>query len=142
MKSVLFMLLIAVTACAASFAVFYTLGDRPAVRRAASDGNTMEWLRAEFRLDDTQFAAIRELHDEFGAQCAEHCMAIMEARHSQGNETEVARLEAVCVDAMIAHFRKVAALMPAEEGERYLAFVLPRIDGYDHTQSPTIGVRH
>jgi hypothetical protein len=142
MKSFLFMLLIAAGACAASFAVFYTIGDRPEVRRAATEGNTMEWLRAEFRLDDAEFAAIRELHNEFSAQCAEHCQAIMEARQSDKDEAEVARLEAVCVDAMIAHFRKVAALMPAGEGERYLGVVLPRIHGYDHTQSPTIGVRH
>jgi hypothetical protein len=142
MKSFLFVLLIAVATCAASFAVFYKIGDRPEVRHAATEGNTMEWLRAEVRLDDSRFAAIRGLHDEFSAQCAEHCQAIMEARHSQGNEAEVARLEAVCVDAMIAHFRKVAALMPEGEGDRYLAVVLPRIQGYDHTQSPTIGVRH
>jgi len=142
MKSFLLMVLLAVAACAASFAVFYAIGDRPAVRRAASEGNTMEWLRAEFRLGDPEFAAIRKLHDAFGAQCAEHCQAIMEARQSQGNEAEVARLEAVCVDAMVAHFHKVAALMPAGEGDRYLAIVLPRIQGYDHTQSPTIGVKH
>lgn len=142
MKGLLFMAVLALAACAASFTVFYTIGDRPAVRRAVSEGNTMEWLRAEFRLDDSQFVAIRELHDEFGAQCAEHCRSIMEARQVQDNQAEVTRLETVCVDAMIAHFRKVAALMPPGEGERYLAIVLPRIEGYDHTQSPTIGVRH
>ncbi|HEY5551103.1 MAG TPA: hypothetical protein VIK52_04400 [Opitutaceae bacterium] len=142
MRNLFFMVMLALAACAASFAVFYAIGDRPAVRRAASEGNTMEWLRAEFRLNDSQFAAICTLHDEFATQCAEHCRAIMEARHASGSEAEVARLEEVCVNAMVAHFQKVAALMPPGEGDRYLAIVLPRIQGYDHTQSPTIGVKH
>ena len=142
MKTLLLMVALAVAACAASFAVFYAIGDRPAVRRAASEGNTMEWLRAEFHLDDAQFEAIKKQHRDFSILCTEHCRAIMEARHAPGSEAELARLEAVCVDAMVVHFHKVAALMPAGDGERYLAVVLPRIQGYDHTQSPTIGVKH
>lgn len=142
MRSLLFMIGFAAAACAASFAVFYWINDRPEVRRAVSDGNTMEWLRAEFRLNDRDFSEIQKLHREFSAVCATHCQEIMEARHQPDNAAEVARLEAVCVDAMIVHFRNVAAVMPAGEGERYLAIVLPRIEGYDHTGSPTIGVRH
>jgi len=142
MKNLLLTIGLALAVCAASFAVFYTMNDNPAVRRAASEGNTMEWLRAEFNLNDAEFNAVRKLHQDFSAVCAQHCIDIMEARRSSAQPGEVARLEAVCVNAMTAHFRSVAALMPAGEGDRYLAIVLPRIDDYDHTGSPTIGVRH
>lgn len=142
MKSLLLMIAVVAAACAASFLVFYMIADRPDVRRAATEGNSMEWLRAEFRLDESQFEAIKRAHRDFSAVCAGHCRDIMEARSTPGAGTEVARLEAVCVDAMIGHFREVAALMPSGEGERYLAIVLPRIEGYDHARSPTIGVRH
>lgn len=142
MKNLLLTIALAAGVCAASFAVFYAMNDKPAVRRAASEGNTMEWLRAEFRLSDAEFAAVRKLHQDFSAVCAQHCIEIMEARRSGAEAPEVARLEAICVEAMIGHFRAVAALMPAGEGERYLAVVLPRIYSHDHTGSPTIGVRH
>ncbi|HUG12640.1 MAG TPA: hypothetical protein VMM36_16610 [Opitutaceae bacterium] len=142
MKSLLLMIAVVALACASSFLVFYKIADRPDVRRAATEGNSMEWLRAEFRLGDSQFEAIKKAHRDFSVVCAGHCRDIMEARSTAGAEAEVARLEAVCVEAMVAHFRAVAAMMPPGEGDRYLAVVLPRIEGYDHTRSPTIGVRH
>lgn len=142
MKNRVFMIALFLAVSAASFWVFYTIADRPAVRRAASEGNTMEWLRAEFHLNDAQFTAIQNLHNEFGTVCAQHCIAINNAKESGKSPAEIAALEQVCVGAMVEHFHKVAALMPPGEGERYLAIVLPRIRDYDHTQSPTIGVRH
>ena len=114
-------------ACALAFGVFFALNDDAALRRTAREGDAMAWLRAEFRLDEAQFAAIKKLHDEFGEACGEHCAAIMDARERKASAAEVARLEKVCVDAMDAHFRRVAALMPAGQGERYLATVLPRV---------------
>jgi hypothetical protein len=65
----------------------------------------------------------------------------MDARERKASAAEVARLEKVCVDAMNAHFRRVAALMPAGQGERYLATVLPRVADYAHTGAPTVGAK-
>lgn len=140
MKNILITVGAAVAACALAFGVFFALNDDAALRRAAREGDAMAWLRAEFRLDDAQFGAIKKLHDEFGEACGEHCAAIMDARERKAAAGEIAALEKVCVDAMNAHFRRVAALMPAGQGERYLATVLPRVAGYGHTGAPNVRV--
>jgi hypothetical protein len=140
MKNLLLTLLVALVACAAAFGVFYVLNDEPAMRRAAREGDAMAWLRAEFRLNDTQFAAIKQLHDDYGVVCGEHCAAIVGARKRSAPAAEIAALEKTCVDAMTAHFRRVAALMPPGEGARYLDTVLPRVAGYEHTGAPNVRV--
>lgn len=138
MKNLLITLGIALAACAAAFGVFYVLNDDPALRRAAREGDAMAWLRTEFRLNDEQFAAIKKLHEDYGAACAEHCAAIMAARKRSAPPAEITALEETCVKAMTAHFHRVAALMPAPEGQRYLATVLPRVAGYDHRAAPNV----
>lgn len=141
MKNFWITLAVVVAAAAASFGAFYAVNDDPALRRAAREHDAMAWLRAEFRLDDAQFAAIKELHDNYGDECARHCSAIMAARRRQASADEVAALERVCVDSMTVHFRRVAALMAPAQGERYLATVLPRVEGYAHEGAPTVQVR-
>lgn len=138
MRNFLATAVLALAACAVAFGVFYVMADDPAMRRAAREGDAMTWLRAEFRLDDTQYAAIKTLHDDYSVACGRHCAAILAARERQAPAAEVAALETTCVDAMTAHFRRVAALMPTGEGERYLAVVLPRIAGYDHRNAPNL----
>lgn len=138
MRNALLTIAAALGACALAFGIFFRLHDDPALRQAARDGDAMGWLRSEFRLDDAQFAAIKKLHDDYAIVCGEHCAAIMMARERKAPAAEVAALEKVCVDAMAGHFRRVAALMPAGEGERYLATVLPRVEGYDHRKAPTV----
>jgi hypothetical protein len=128
-------------AAGVAFGAFYVMNDAPAIRRAADEGDAMAWLRAEFHLTDAQFAAIRRLHDDYAVVCTRHCRAIMLARQRQAPAPEIARLEQTCVDAMSAHFRQVAALMPPEEGKRYLAIVLPRVAGYDHHGAPDLQVQ-
>lgn len=141
MRNLLITAGVVVAACVLAFGVFFALNDDAALRRAARDNDAMAWLRAEFRLDEAEFAAIKKLHDDYGAVCGEHCAAIMDARERKEPTSEVARLEKVCVDAMTGHFKRVAALMPAEQGERYLATVLPRVSGYTHTGAPTVGAK-
>jgi hypothetical protein len=138
MRNILVTLGIALAACAAAFGVFYALNDDPALRRAAREGDAMAWLRTEFRLNDEQFAAIKKLHEDYGAVCAGHCRAIMDARKRSAPPAEIAALEKTCVDAMTAHFRRVAGCMPPAEGERYLATVLPRVADYDHNAAPNL----
>ncbi len=131
---------LALAAGAAAFGVGYGLTADRTLRAAARDGDAMAWLRVEFRLDDGQFAAIKKLHDDYSVACGEHCAAIMDARERKAPAAEVARLEKVCVDAMTGHFRRVATLMPAGQGERYLAIVLPRVAGYSHHGAPNVRV--
>ena len=142
MKNFLLTLVIAAAVCALSFGAFYALNREPAeMRRALSEGDAMAWLRAEFQLNDTQFAAIKKLHDDYRSVCADHCAAIMAAEKRHAPRAEIAALEKTCVDAMTAHFKRVAALMPPGQGERYLAIVLPRIADFDHRGAPNVQVK-
>ncbi len=138
MRNLLITLGVALVACAVAFGVFYFLNEDEAIRRAARDGDAMAWLQAEFHLDAGQFAAIKQLHDDYGVVCAGHCTTIMNARQRSAPAEELAHLESICVDAMTTHFRRVAALMPPTQGERYLVTVLPRIPGYTHAGTPNL----
>lgn len=140
MKNFLLTVAVALAACGTAFGVFYVLNDDPAMHRAAREQDAMAWLRTEFRLTAAQFAAVTKLHDDYGTVCSRHCAAIMEARRRAAPAAEVAALEKTCVDSMTVHFRQVAALMPAAEGARYLAMVLPRVAGYDHSGAPNVRV--
>ena len=138
MKNFWITLGLAVTAGAAAFAVFFAMNDDPELRRAARAGDAMAWLRLEFRLSERQAAAVTKLHDDFSVECGEHCGAIIDARERKAPAAEIARLERVCVDAMTQHFERVAALMSAEQGARYLEIVMPRVAGYDHAGAPNV----
>lgn len=141
MKNFWLSVLIVVAAGAVSFGAFFVMNDAPELRRAARQHDAMAWLRVEFQLDDAQFAAIKQLHDDYGLVCEQHCNAIMRARRQQAPAEQVAALEQVCVSSMTEHFRQVAALMPAGQGERYLAIVLPRVNHYSHEGAPTLQVQ-
>ena len=125
-------------ACAVAFGVFYAVSGNRAMHAAAREGDAMAWLRAEFKLGDAQFAAIKQLHEGYTIVCGRPCATIMEARERKAPAAEIAALEKTCVDAMTAHFRQVAALMPPAEGQRYLATVLPRVAGYSHENAPNV----
>ena len=142
MKNLLLTLGIVVATCALSFGVFYTVSREPVeLRQALHAGDAMAWMRAEFHLNETQFAAINKLHEDYQVVCADHCAAIMAAEKRGAPKSEIAALEKTCVEAMTAHFRRVAALMPTGQRERYLAMVLPRIADYDHRGAPNVQVR-
>ena len=140
MKNFLITLGLALVAGVVGFGVFFVLGDNRAIHAAAREGDAMAWLRVEFRLTDAQYASIRKLHQDYAVACSQHCAAIMEARERKAPAGEIAALETVCVEAMTGHFRQVAALMAPEQGERYLATVLPRIAGYQHHGAPNVRV--
>jgi hypothetical protein len=141
MKNWLIMLGFALAAAAGAYALFFAINDQPEVRRAAHARDAMLWLRVEYRLDDARWAAIKQLHEAYDDVCGRHCAAILAARERAAPAAEVAELERVCVDAMTTHFKQVAALMPADQGERYLAMVLPKVVGYDHAGAPTVRVQ-
>ena len=141
MKNILITLAVAVAVCAAAFGVGYLACCEPGLHRAANEGDAMTWLRTEFHLSDAQFAAVKKLHDDYGVVCGSHCAAIMAARQRGAPATEIAALEKTCVAAMTTHFRQVAALMPAAQGERYLATVEPRVSAYEHSGAPNVQVK-
>lgn len=141
MKNFLLTLALVVIAGTVSYGVFYASSRPPAaVRKALADRDAMEWLRTEFKLTDAQFVAIKQLHEDYSARCANHCSAIMAARDRHAPPAEIARLEGICENSMMEHFHKVAALMSPAEGKRYLRIVLPRVAAYDHHGAPTVQV--
>lgn len=142
MKHRITTVLLALAAGWVAFGVFYFLGDDAALRQAAREGDALAWLRIEFKLSDAQFAAIKQLHTDYTVECSGHCAAIMAARERGAPAAEVTRLEESCVASIREHFQRVAALMPSGEGERYLAQVLPRLSGYEHTGAPTVRGTH
>ena len=67
--------LVAVIAGTAGIFAYRASGDK-AVRQALAQQDTMEWLRTDFQLTDSQFTAIKQLHDAYSAVCEEHCRFI------------------------------------------------------------------
>lgn len=149
-------LLVVLTAAAVAGTLCYHMGTEPALRDAAREGDPMMWLRAEFRLNDDQYARITRLHAGYGEICAQHCRDIQEATDGLNAlkaakpadagkvseaEKRVKELESVCERSIEKHVREVAACMPAKEGERYLVIVLPRISSFDHSGPPDVTLR-
>lgn len=133
----------------------YTIsGDRD-VGAVLKKRDALEWLRTDFHLDDSQFAAIKRLHQSYALVCEEHCHAIQVATRELNElrgvsttspetlafaEQRVKELRAVCETAIAAHVREVAAHMSPDNGRRYLALVLPKIADFDHRAAPDVGV--
>lgn len=155
MKNLVLSLLLIVTAAgAAGVVAFRTAGD-PAVEQALSDKNALEWLRADFDLTDSQFAAIKKLHESYASVCDEHCRQIRAATRDLENlksasqtdpaaiaaaESRLQQVRLTCETGIAAHVRRCAAEMSPEAGRRYLALVLPKISSYDHASAPDVGM--
>jgi uncharacterized membrane protein len=154
-KNLLLSLLLVVSvAGAAGVVAFRTTGD-PAVEQALSDKNALEWLRADFDLNDKQFAAIKQLHESYASVCDEHCREIraatrqLETLKASGNpdqaaiaaaERQLQQVRFTCETAIAAHVRRCAAEMNPDARQRYLALMLPKISSYDHASAPDLGM--
>lgn len=147
--------LLVLAALAAGF-VCYRLSSAPELRAAARSGDALAWLRADFRLDDEQFAEIKKLHDAYAPSCEEHCRLIQEAARARdalkakssadpvavaAAERALQELRTTCETAIAAHVRKVAGVMSPEQGQRYLALVLPKIADFDHQMVPDLALK-
>jgi hypothetical protein len=143
-------LAILVLAAAATGFVCYRLSGDPVLHHAATSGDAMAWLRADFHLDDRQFAAIQKLHEAYAPSCEEHCRMIQEATRTRealkaadpaaaaAAERKLQELRTTCETAIAVHVRQVAAQMSPGSGRRYLALVLPKIAGFDHRAAPDL----
>jgi hypothetical protein len=98
----------------------------------------LAWLKAEFHIEDAEFARISQLHASYLTGCAERCRIIdqknLELRrllaetNTLTSEIEktilaAAQLRAECQRQMLQHFYEVSRTMPPEQGRRYLAWV-------------------
>jgi hypothetical protein len=138
---------------AATAAVTYrATGDR-GVKAAMAKRDALEWLRAEFGLNEAQYRQIKELHEAYSSVCEEHCRQIQLANRERNElkalpqanpeilaaaETRLSQLRLECETAIAAHVRQCAAMMSPAAGERYLAMVLPKIADFDHRAAPDV----
>lgn len=134
----------------------YHLSSAPELHAAMEKGDALAWLKTDFRLDERQFAEIRRLHEAYAPSCEEHCRLIQEATEARNAlqarqeadpavvaaaERTLQELRLKCETAIAAHVRQVAAVMAPEQGERYLALVLPKIADFDHQMAPDLALK-
>lgn len=99
----------------------------------------LEWLRREFRLNETELARIRKLHEGYLPVCQHWCNQIAAKKVELETELathqrftaraadllrELAALRAECQAAMLQHFDEVRRAMPPDQGQRYFAEML------------------
>lgn len=122
----------------AAYLAFYYAGTAPSRDFSRSERPELGWLKREFRLTDAEYARVVEMHTAYLAGCAERCRLIDEkneklrellsATNTITPEIELALSEAAllrseCQKQMLQHFYEVSRTMPAEQGQRYLAWV-------------------
>ena len=148
-KTVALVLLIA----AATGIVTYRAGSELDVQDALEKRDALTWLRADFQLNDEQFAKVRALHESYSTVCEQHCRAIQEAATARNAikasaspnsevlaaaEKRLEELRQTCENAIAGHVNEVASVMSPEAGRRYLALVLPKIADFDHRAAPDL----
>ncbi len=139
-------------ATVAFFGCYYlgTAGSRDLMKNPQPE---LAWLKREFRLSDSEFARITQLHEAYLPQCAERCRLIEEQSRKlrqllavsstvtpQIEEVlqERARIRAQCEAEMLKHFRQVSLLMPPEQGRLYLEW----IEGQTVLRAQAMEARH
>ncbi len=142
-------------ACAVGGAAYvWVRPPQPGSTVAADDA--LLWLRQEFTLSADTLARIEAMHADYQVVCEEHCRNIQDARRAlrslrqaQAPGAEIAAAEAklaevnlVCTTSLEAHMREIARVIGGEQGERYLAIVLPRVARYDHAGAPALDFKN
>ena len=98
----------------------------------------LAWLKREFKLSDSEYARITKLHEAYLPACRQRCLRLAEQDRQlqqllaqastvtpeiQNLLLERAKTRADCEAEMLKHFLEVSRTMPAEQGQRYLAWV-------------------
>lgn len=103
--------------------------------RQMAGNDDLEWLRREFRLSADEMSRIRQVHEGYLPKCREMCARIAEKRKEteaclteprdlvlvEQKLVELGSLRAQCQAQMLRHFEEVSRIMPAAQGQRYLA---------------------
>ena len=142
MKRGAFILVVGLLAAAAAYGCIYFVCSSAARGLQASERPELAWLKDEFKLADTEFKRVSDLHAAYLPQCREMCMRI-EAQNTRLQEflggatnmtpeieatlAEASRLRGECQGRMLRHFFEVSQAMPPEQGRRYLAWVKGKV---------------
>jgi hypothetical protein len=138
----LFILILAIVAALGGYAIYYRAATAPAATMLSKPAGEMEWLKREYRLSDSQFARIQELHREYAPKCDRMCENISKAnarldRLIKASRTftpemdaalgECVAVQSECRRALLRHIFAVSAEMSAEDGARYVEMMKERI---------------
>lgn len=100
----------------------------------------LRWLKDEYHLDDATFERVSTLHRDYFMKCTKMCRQLdaadrpllWRARHRNRQpgsiDDQLSKEQALCGDcekAATDHLNQVAALMPPEQGKRFLDDILP-----------------
>lgn len=142
MKRLPVLLVLILLAGVGAWAAGYFVGLRKVQPLVHADQAEMEWLRKEYHLSESQFAAIRKLHQDYEPVCARLCEQVMDSqdrlsRLIESNRSvtpeveaalrECARVKEECQQAMLGHVYRVSAAMNEEDGRRYVAMMEERV---------------
>jgi hypothetical protein len=157
-----FIILIGVLAVGVTiFGGSYFLAQWLCARHMSNPADDLAWLRQEFRLNDSEMAQVRKLHDGYLPKCSEMCAKIAakkrevdQALAGATNVTaaierqvmELCELRAQCQLQMLRHFAEVSQVMPPQQGRRYLAEMQRLTLGYheqiEQSMSGSAGQAH
>jgi hypothetical protein len=130
----------------ASHEVVYRLRPKP----ASMQERGLAWLREEYHIPEEGFRKIEALHRDYFEQCDLMCAEMVtsarpsglrglrayqkdyvrERRHHKEREASMQQQKALCercMNTMVNHLESVAALMPPEEGRRFLKEIMPEL---------------
>jgi hypothetical protein len=134
MKRALIVLLAAITLGAATCFFTFVMATK-STRQMASVDNELTWLGKEFQLSPEQIKHVEQLHSAYEPRCMAMCRKIAENNAqldrliAEGNELtpemerllrESADIQIECRREMLSHIYSVAAVMPPEQGARYI----------------------
>lgn len=137
MKRALIILLAGLALGAATYFLCFRMATQP-MRQVASVENELAWLAMEFRLTPEQTQRVEALHSAYEPRCKEMCRKIAEnnaqldrliaAKREFTPEMDrllraSAEIQVECRRDMLAHIYAVAAVMPPEQGERYIGLL-------------------
>ena len=119
-----------------AFVCAYAMKTAGARASAADERGELLWLKEEFKLSDSDFTKVRELHEQYLPACERMCAKIAKANGELSELVlksaavtpevnamlaEIAKLRLECQAQMLSHFYAVSRTMPETQGRRYLA---------------------
>jgi hypothetical protein len=136
-RGVLFLILALGCAIGAYYGSYHAATMKPRAL-LTSEHPELSWLKDEFKLGETEYQRITELHASYLPQCEKRCAQIEKLNDQLSSTlsnlthvtsevdsllTERAQLSAVCQREMLKHFLEVSQTMPREQGKRYLDWI-------------------
>lgn len=156
MKRALVIVLAALVLGAATYFLCFRMATRP-LRQMASVDNELVWLATEFRLSPEQTKRVEELHSAYEPRCMAMCRKIadnnaqLDRLIAEGRTLtpemerllrDSAEIQIECRREMLAHIYAVAAVMPPEQGARYIGLLKMQVLQPGAPHPPTAAVAH